>query len=74
MRLRNIPWKLVMLGFGLAATSILFFAIVFIYAESTKDPDAIEAPAFLISVGLMMAAFLMVPVTIAVWLHNSRRE
>jgi hypothetical protein len=73
MRVRNIPWKMVLITFGLAATAVLMNVITFIYAEGTKDPDAIEAPVFFLSLGILMLAFLMVPATIAVWMFNSRR-
>jgi hypothetical protein len=50
--------------------------VFFPYAETTKDPDAIQFVVWFIAIGLLMLAFLLVPITIGVWMfkRNQLRE
>ena len=60
---------------GLAVTAVLLFMITFWYAESAaRDPDAIEAPVFFLSVGLLLLAGLMIPVSIGVWRFETNQQ
>lgn len=67
-------WLMTGITIGLAVTAVLLFTITFWYAETTKDPDAIEAPVFFLSVGLLLLAGFMLPVSIGVWRFEKNRH
>jgi hypothetical protein len=76
MNQRTTPWLFIGITFGLVATAIALPVVFFPYAETTKDPDAIQFVVWFIAIGLLMLAFLLVPITIGVWMfkRNQLRE
>lgn len=70
MNRSTTPWLFIGITIGLFATAVLIPVTVFPYAETTPDPDAIEAVAWFIAIGVLFLAFLFVPITIAVWMYQ----
>ena len=70
MNQKTTPWLFIGITFGLAATAIALPVVFFPYAETTKDPDAIQFVVWFIAIGLLMLAFLFVPITIGVWIFK----
>lgn len=67
-------WLMTGITIGLGMGAVLLTVVVFAYAEATRDPDAIEAPAFFIGLVMLLLAAIMVPVTVRVWLYEKERN
>ena len=74
MNEKNILKLSIGITLGLGMTAIILPIIVFPYAETTKDPDAIEFIVWFISVGLFLLAILFIPITIGAWFFSKNQS
>ena len=50
-----------------------FVYLVQPYARTTRDPDAVEAPAWFLGIFLMLIGSILVPVAIGIWLYARKQ-
>jgi hypothetical protein len=72
--MKQLSYTLFGLSIGMVIMPLpVFLYLVTPYAESTRDPDAIEAPALFLGILLMLAGVIFFPVALGIWLHAQER-
>jgi hypothetical protein len=74
MSQRTTPLLFIGITIDLIATVVTLPVVFFPYAETTKDPDAIQFVVWFLSIGLLLLGFLFVPITIGVWLFKRNQS
>jgi hypothetical protein len=72
--MRRLSFTLFALSIAMITVPLpAFLYLVKPYAASTRDPDAIEAPAWFLGIFMLLAGGVLLPVALGIWLHARQR-